>query len=178
MSVSNEPETFAEGRFLRLVRRGHWEWTERTTARSAAIIVALTVGRRVLFVEQRRLPLDAVTIELPAGLVGDRAGEQDEDAAVAARRELLEETGHEAASIEFLAECPTSPGLTNETVRFYLARDARQVGPGGGVDHEQIIVHSAPLEDCDAWLRGQRDLGKLIAATVYAGLRLAQAAGI
>jgi ADP-ribose pyrophosphatase len=172
MTFPNQPETFAEGRFLRLVRRRHWEWAERTNASSAAIIVAVTADRRVLFVEQHRIPLDASTIELPAGLVGDQAGDEHEDPAIAAQRELFEETGYEAASLEFLAECPTSPGLTDESVRFYLARDARQVGPGGGDAREQITVHATPLEECDDWLRGMVAQGKRVSATVYAGLRL------
>ncbi len=128
MKDSDSPQTFAEGRFLRLVRRRHWEWAERTSARGAAIIVALTTEHRVLFVEQHRIPIDATTIELPAGLVGDTAGQEREDPAEAARRELLEETGHEAPTLEFLAECLTSPGLTDESVRFYLARREKSRG--------------------------------------------------
>jgi ADP-ribose pyrophosphatase len=66
------PETMCEGKWLRLVRRGRWEYAERTHADGmAVIIIAATPDDRVLFVEQTRIPLDGKTIEMPAGLVGD-----------------------------------------------------------------------------------------------------------
>src|SRR5690606_32855066 len=89
-------KTLHEGDWLRLVRRGHWEYAERTHGNGMAVIIAaLTPDDRVLFVEQPRIPLAARSIEMPAGLVGDQPGEDTlEDAA---RRELVEETGWEPA---------------------------------------------------------------------------------
>ena len=65
-------ELLYEGRWLRLVRRGHWESCERVHGEGmAVIIIACTPDDEVLFVEQPRVPLGARTIEMPAGLVGD-----------------------------------------------------------------------------------------------------------
>ena len=91
-----------EGEFLRLKRRDHWEYVERANARGAVVIVALTADDELLLVEQPRLPLQANVIELPAGLVGDIAGAEDEDLEIAGMRELEEETGYRAGRIDNL----------------------------------------------------------------------------
>ncbi len=65
-------ETLYEGPWLRMLRRGRWEYVERTHGDGMAVIViAVTPDDKVLFVEQYRIPLGASTIEMPAGLVGD-----------------------------------------------------------------------------------------------------------
>src|SRR6476659_9869615 len=92
-------QVIAEGKHLRFVRRNGWEFVERKNVTGIAILVALTAEDRVLFVEQRREPLGADVLELPAGLAGD---EGEEDAVKAANRELEEETGFTAKEIEVL----------------------------------------------------------------------------
>ncbi|RYE94309.1 MAG: NUDIX hydrolase, partial [Oxalobacteraceae bacterium] len=93
------PTVVYEGKYQRMVVRGTWEYSERTHAGGlAAIIIAVTPQDNVLFVEQFRVPLQARTIEMPAGLVGDiDAGESIEISAV---RELEEETGWTAEQAE------------------------------------------------------------------------------
>ena len=124
------PETICEGQYLRLVRRGHWEYAERTNAGSAVIVIAVTPERKLLFVEQFRIPLGAPTIEMPAGLVGDLdAADTMEEAA---RRELLEETGWLASEVKVLMVGPTSSGMSNELIAFVRARGLTRVHAGGG----------------------------------------------
>ena len=118
---NEEPRVLAAGKFLRLVKCGHWEYADRHTCAGAVAIVAVTDDRRLILVEQFRIPLSRNVIELPAGLVGDVAGEEHEDMAVAARRELLEETGYEAGDMRWLFAGPSSAGLTSELVDFFLA---------------------------------------------------------
>jgi len=43
--------------------------------------------------------------------------------------------------LHFLAEGPSSAGLTDEVYAMFLARDVRRVGPGGGDAAEEIQVH-------------------------------------
>src|SRR5690606_28671633 len=114
------PRVVYEGRYQRMVVRGTWEYSERTHAGGlAAIILAVTPEDRILFVEQFRVPLQARTIEMPAGLVGDiDAGESIEASAI---RELEEETGWTAERAEVLMIGPTSSGASSEKVAFVRA---------------------------------------------------------
>jgi len=162
--------TLHTGKFLALVKEGHWEYADRTNATGAAIIVAVTDEQKLLLVEQYRIPVHARTIELPAGIVGDEPGSSNEEHAEAARRELEEETGYRAEHMEALTHGPASSGLTSETVTLFLARKLRRVGKGGGVAHEAITVHEVPLNEVHEWLEAKAKAGVLIDPKVYAGL--------
>ena len=158
------------GRFLSLVREGHWEYAERTNATGAAIILAVTAERMLLVVEQYRIPVHARTLELPAGIIGVEPGAQGEAHAEAARRELAEETGYWAEHIEPLTRGAASSGLASEIVTLFRATGLRRVGAGGGVDHEAITVHEVPLDEVRAWLAAKSETGMLIDPKIYAGL--------
>ena len=97
----HDVETLHEGRFLRLVRRGRWEFCQRTTGTGVVGLIATTDHDEIVLIEQSRPAVGGVCIELPAGLVGDD-GEADEPLESAAKRELLEETGFEADHVERL----------------------------------------------------------------------------
>jgi ADP-ribose pyrophosphatase len=86
------------------------------------VVVAVTTQNHILLVRQYRPPVAAVTLELPAGHIDP--GETPEQAA---RRELLEETGHEADTFKLLANL--SPSVARFTNRMYcfFAADARPV---------------------------------------------------
>jgi ADP-ribose pyrophosphatase len=174
MSEIDQRQILAEGKYVRLVKRGRWEWVERTNCSSAAVIMPVTREKQVVFVEQYRHPLSAKVIELPAGLVGDEPGTDGEHWLVAAKRELLEETGYASEHWKFLLEGPSSPGLTNEGYAMYLATDAYRVADGGGDETEEIAVHLVPLDEAEAWLQKQREAGMLIDPKVYTGLYFAQ----
>jgi ADP-ribose pyrophosphatase len=153
-----------------LIKEGRWEYAERTNATGAAIIVAVTDDRKLLLVEQYRIPVHARTVELPAGIVGDEPGADGEAHAEAARRELIEETGYDAERMEALTHGPASSGLTSETVTLFLAAQLRLVGTGGGVAHEDITVHEVSLDEVHDWLAAKAQAGVLVDPKVYAGL--------
>ena len=163
----------AETRFLRLVERDGWFFVERPNSTGVVIVVPLTRDRRLIFVEQFRPPLGCRVIEFPAGLMGDERGQEAEGPLAAARRELLEETGYEARDVELVSSSATSPGLANELVHFVLAWNLDRVGPGGGIDSENIVVHEVPIADARAWLAACEDEGLIIAAKVFAALYFA-----
>jgi ADP-ribose pyrophosphatase len=54
--------TLHTGKFLALVKEGHWEYADRTNATGAAIIVAVTEEQKLVLVEQYRVPVHARTI--------------------------------------------------------------------------------------------------------------------
>ncbi|HLU12873.1 MAG TPA: NUDIX hydrolase [Arenimonas sp.] len=168
--MNDIPETMCEGRYLRLVRRGHWEYAERTNAGSAVIVIAVTPERKLLFVEQYRIPMGANTIEMPAGLVGDLDAQDTIEEA--ARRELLEETGWLASEVKVLMIGPTSSGLTNEQVAFARARGLTRVHAGGGDETEDIIVHEVPVDEAPRWLAAKMAEGYAMDPKLWAGLWL------
>lgn len=158
------------GKYLSLVKEGHWEYAHRVNATGAVVIAAVTEEQKILLVEQYRIPVQSRTIEFPAGIVGDEAGLGDESQVDAARRELREETGYDAEHIEILTTGPSSSGLTSELVTLLSASGLRRVSAGGGVAHEKIIVHEVPLSEIDVWLATQAQAGLTIEPKVYAGL--------
>jgi ADP-ribose pyrophosphatase len=122
----------------------------------------------VLFVEQYRVPLGKSTIEMPAGLVGDV--DDDDTLLDAARRELIEETGWDAAHLEVLLVGPTTAGMSSERIAFVRATGLRQVGDGGGVDDEQIVVHRVPRVQAPAWLMRKYAEGFDVDLKLWGGL--------
>ncbi|KQN95725.1 MULTISPECIES: NUDIX hydrolase [Stenotrophomonas] len=166
---ASEPRVVYEGKYQRMVVRGTWEYSERTHAGGlAAIIIAVTPDDEVLFVEQFRVPLQARTIEMPAGLVGDiTAGESIEASAI---RELEEETGWTADHADVLMIGPTSSGASSEKIAFVRATGLRRVGEGGGDDSEDITVHHVPRNRAAAWLVEKMGQGFELDAKLWAGL--------
>lgn len=165
-----EPELLHEGRFLKLLRRGRWEYAERVASPGAAFILALTAAREVVLVEQFRVPLQQRTIELPAGIIGDEAAFRGESATASALRELEEETGFRGARAELLLTGPIAAGLTSERMFLVEVRDLARVHAGGGVEGEDIVVHLAPLAGIDAWLAAREREGLLIEPRIYTAL--------
>lgn len=96
-------------------------------------VVALDDRDRVLLITQYRHPVGRRLVEIPAGLL-DIDGEP---ALEAAQRELQEEAGLAAGTWHALVDTLTSPGMTDEAIRIYLARDVREV-TRDIQDHEEI----------------------------------------
>lgn len=160
-------EYLYRGKFLNMAREGRWEYCERVKDTRAAMIFAITPERDVILVEEYRPPIGQRCLCFPAGLIGDEHAEQP---AAAAARELEEEAGYAAGSMEWLFDGPSSPGLTSETLSFYLATQLRRTGAGGGVANEKITVHKIPLDAIDNWLTEQMQAGAAIDPRVYTGL--------
>ncbi|WP_237449651.1 NUDIX hydrolase [Novosphingobium silvae] len=140
-------EVMWEGRFITAKRQGRWEYVSRSRGIRAAVILAVDSEGHVILVEQFRVPLGRRCIELPAGLVGDHEDHLDEESALAAARELEEETGYRAGRMEMIGDFHSSPGMVSESFTLFRAHDLVKVGEGGGVDSEDIVVHRVPVSD-------------------------------
>jgi ADP-ribose pyrophosphatase len=168
MASGDRPTVIGEGKHVRLVKRDDWEYASRKGVTGIVVIVAVTDEGNILLVEQPRIPVDANVIELPAGLAGD-GGNRHETAEAAARRELLEETGYDAAALEYLGGGTVSAGISDELMTVFRATGLRKVGepsePG-----ESITVHEVPLATVATWLADRQSAGSLIDLKIYMGL--------
>lgn len=163
-------ELLHRGKYLALYNDNGWEYVSRVNATGVAVLVPVTPESEIVLVEQHRVPTGCAVIELPAGLVGDDDGGEDELAITAAARELEEETGYRAEAIEKIMAGPPSPGAISESPVFYFASGLQKVSEGGGVEGENITVHVVPLSDVDQWLSDKMAAGLLVDPKVYAGL--------
>lgn len=152
-------ETLWQGDFLKTVRITYrddkgvvraWEAVDRADADGVVIIVPVTEAGDFLLLRQFRAANGNYTIEFPAGLVNPGEGVME-----AARRELMEETGFEAADYSLLLENILSTGSNAERWTAILARGARPAPdeikalyPGDeSEDIEVIKVPAASLFD-------------------------------
>jgi ADP-ribose pyrophosphatase len=156
--MSEKIEIMWEGRFITAKRDGKWEYVSRSRGIKAAVILAIDAGH-VLLVEQYRVPLGKNCIELPAGLVGDHDHNSEEEMAVAAVRELEEETGYRAETMADCGEFYSSPGMVSESFSLFKAGGLSKVSEGGGVDGENITVHRIPLTELDEFVAQKRSEG-------------------
>jgi ADP-ribose pyrophosphatase len=149
-------EVMCEGEFVRLVKRGKWEFASRARNITAVVILAEHDGK-VILIDQPRVPLGARCVELPAGLVGD----VDSNATVetTAVAELEEETGFTADRVERLGEFYGSPGILAESFTLVRAHGVRKIGDGGGDDNEDINVHLVARTDIPNFLEQKRAEG-------------------
>ncbi|HEX9892014.1 MAG TPA: NUDIX hydrolase [Actinomycetota bacterium] len=155
-----------EGRFLRVDVE---VWTDPERRREivrhpgAAAVVARDPGGRVILVRQVREAVRQRLLEIPAG-VFDVEGESPEDTA---RRELLEETGFRARTLERLGAIVTSPGFSDERIELYLA-DAE---PAGRPEEGLEVVTLALDEALEAIDRGEITDAKTVAGLLMAARR-------
>lgn len=90
---------------------------------SGGAAVLYVENSKVLLVKQFRYLYGKEIYEIPAGKV-----ERDEDPALAAKRELEEETGYRAERLVRVVDIYPSPGYTDEIIHVYLAKDCKFVG--------------------------------------------------
>ncbi|PTX96106.1 NUDIX hydrolase [Spartobacteria bacterium LR76] len=165
---TSDSDTPYEGKYLRIKRSNGWEFVQRTKVTGVVAMLAITDENKVLLIEQFRPPLGKTVVEIPAGLAGDIS--EGEPLVEAARRELLEETGYDAAELEQVFEGPSSAGLTDEVITIFLARELKKAGMGVGDGSEKITLHEIPLAEVDRWLKSRQALGHIVDSRVYTAL--------
>lgn len=110
-------------------------------------MVAITEDNELLFVQQYRHGANDILIELPAGVVED-----GEEPALAARRELLEETGYAFDSCEHICQLYANPATSGNITHTYLLKGGKKVQEQD-LDHsEDIDVVRMSIEDARQFL--------------------------
>ncbi|HUE80108.1 MAG TPA: NUDIX hydrolase [Sphingomicrobium sp.] len=156
---SGPAEIMWEGKYVRAVKRGRWEYAGRVGGVRAVVILAEFEGQ-VILVDQPRIAVGGRCLELPAGLVGDEEKSATvEDTAV---KELEEETGFTATGIERLGDFHASPGMLSESFTLVRAHGVTRSGDGGGTEHEDIRVHRVPRAEIAAFVEQKRAEGLAI----------------
>jgi ADP-ribose pyrophosphatase len=164
-------EILGEGDWIRLYRDGKWEYASLIKGTGCVIIPATTIDRQYIFVEQFRVPQQRTCIEWAAGVVGDEGEETVINAAI---RELLEETGYCPDKYHHLDQkFPASPGTSTEMLDVVLCWDCYKVEDGGGVDGENIIVHTVPFDEVNNWIQ-TKSADCYIDCKVFMGLYIHQ----
>jgi len=128
----------------------------------AVVILPLLADQQVAMIRNERFAVDLTLWELPAGTL-----EPDEDPADCAGREVVEETGYQAAKITKLTDFYTSPGICTERMWAYLAEDLTHVGQDLD-ESERITVEVLPLNQTMQMIEaGDIRDGKTIATLLY-----------
>ncbi len=137
------PEELLVTRRFRVIRQtepgpdGKLHVRETVQHPGAVTILPLLDDGRVCLIRNYRIAVGQTLVELPAGTL-----EPGEDPAVTAERELIEETGYRAATVEKLCEFFMSPGILNERMHLFVARGLepgeRALEPGENI--ESLVV--------------------------------------
>jgi 8-oxo-dGTP pyrophosphatase MutT (NUDIX family) len=109
--------------------------------------VVVTTNNEIVLVKQYRYPVDAVTLELPGGVIND-----GEDPMIAALRETQEETGYTSDQVQLICKTAPNPAINDNTAYFYL------------IENAVPTAHTNPdfYEDIEVVLYSKNDLIQLL----------------
>lgn len=128
----------------------------------SVVILPLLGDSRVVLIENHRVSVGRPILELPAGTLAP-----NEQPSLAARRELVEETGYDSEDIAPMTSFFVGPGVTDERMHAFVARELRVVGQKLE-DDEQIVVRETPMSECLTMIRdGRIEDAKSIAMLLY-----------
>lgn len=129
----------------------------------AVAVVPLLPDGRILLLWQYRHPLGRTHWEVPAGRIM-----QGEEPAAAAARELLEETGHAAGTLERLAGFYPTNGISAHYAHVFAAHACERVAAQSLDPSERITVHPFPAEEVrDRLARGAFEDGFTALSLAY-----------
>lgn len=111
--------------------------------KNVVAVLAITDEKRVILCKQPRAGANELeSIEVPAGLIDE--GETPE---IAAKRELLEETGYEAKSIKYLGSFFGDPACCNSETHLFFTDDIEKVADQNLDDSEYLEYFDVSLEE-------------------------------
>ncbi len=105
-------------------------------------IFMVTPKEEIVMVKQYRHAAGIITLELPGGMI-----EANEDPMIAAKREMVEETGYQTDQFELLYSVHPNPPLESNYAYFYLAIAVESTGKTAYDPFEDIEIVLVPKED-------------------------------
>ncbi len=127
--------------------------------KNAAATLAVDNDGNLIFVRQYRHAFGEMLLEIPAGVLED--GEEPEEGVL---RELEEETGKKAETLEFLCEMYPTVGYCTEKIQLFIATDLTEGQQKLDADEFLEIEKYTPEEAVDMIYKGEIKDGKTIAA--------------
>lgn len=139
----------------------------------AVVILPFLDDKTILLIKNYRVSVDEHLLELPAGLL-----EKEEAPDITAHRELIEETGYQAKSMEKVLDFYSTPGFTNEILHAYIAKDLSFSGQNLE-DSEQIEAFPVLYSEALTMIKeGKIKDAKSILLLLYASTQLASVESI
>ncbi len=158
------------------VRHPSGHTVEREVVRhpGAVVVVPVLADGSVVLIRVFRIALETMSVECCAGTIErPRPGQEREDPAACAARELVEETGYRAGRLVALRPFLTSPGLSDELMHPFVATGLTHVGQRLEED-EHIEVFAVPATETLNMVRS----GAIADAKSMVALLLAREAGL
>jgi 8-oxo-dGTP pyrophosphatase MutT (NUDIX family) len=131
-----------------------------------ACALAITEDGEALMVKQYRHPVEEILLELPGGFIDD-----NESPEVAMKRELMEETGYEFASVEQVGIIAANPGVLNNYTALFLAKGGKQTGKQNLDHNEDIEIVTIPLNELKTMFLENKIVQSLHANCIFYALR-------
>ena len=125
-------------------------------------VIPVTAAKEVVLIRQYRHGTREVTLEIPGGIVEPGDSPQE-----AARRELREETGYEAAEMVGLGFVHPNPAFLDNRCYTFIAQDARRTGLQTQDEKEDIQVLLKPLAEIPRLIREGEITHSLVVAAFY-----------
>jgi ADP-ribose pyrophosphatase len=143
------------------------EFDRHVVHHPGAVVVVPIDGGDALLVRQYRVATGGEILELPAG----KRDVPGEPPATTAARELEEEIGYRAGSLELLCEFFNTPGFCDEYSYLYLATALEQTARSAvSAEEAHMQIERVPLADVDALIASR----EIIDAKSIIGLLMAR----
>lgn len=138
---------------------GHISKLDVISHQGAVTILPIDANGDIVLIRQYRHPTGGFILELPAGTLED-----DEPPEICAQREIREEIGMSAGSLQIIGQFFLAPGYSTEYMHVFLAQDI-QPNPLPGDKDEYITVERIPVKQVNSMVEsGKIQDGKTLAA--------------
>ncbi len=126
-------------------------------------VLPLFADNTVILVRQYRYPMRRFSLEIPAGRI-----EPGQSAADTAARELEEETGYRASTINLISAFYSTPGFCQEKLYVYLATELTPTQQNLDIDEDIELVRMPLIDAVNMVNVGEIDDAKTIIALLHA----------